>query len=176
MLNLYKCGRAGTRFWQAWTRGAWGVTNEGTLGVRGKVKYLMPKDDKSMAEIIAEAAQKQRAKGYAEIAPEEHFQVVVQYRLETWGSTEDLGKGHKVELLFNECLGWTGNGRCDGNDIGSGSINIFSLVVDPDLAVETMRGELQKKKLLKGAVIAVRHGEEYRVAYPLRYKGEFSLL
>jgi hypothetical protein len=176
MLNLYKRGRTGTRFWQAWTHGAWGVTNEGTLGVRGKMKHLKPQVGKKMAEIIAEAVQKQRAKGYAEITPEEHFQVVVQYRLETWGSVDDLGKGHKIEFLFNECLGWTGNGRCDGNDIGSGSMNIFSIVVDHDLAVETMGGELRKKKLLKGAVIAVRHGEEYRVAYPLRYKGEFSLL
>lgn len=126
--------------------------------------------------MIAEAAEKPRAKGYAEIPKDEYFQIVVQYRLTTWGSVEDLDKAHEIGHLFNECPGWTGNGHCDGNDIGSGCLNLFSIVFDPALAARTVIAELQKNDLLDGAVVAARYGEEYHVLHPPDAKGEFSLL
>jgi hypothetical protein len=176
MLKLYKRGRTGVRYWEAWEVQEMVLVHEGKLGHRGKIKYLIPEDGQSPEQCICEAANKPRAKGYAEIPPDEQYQVVVQYRLKTWGSPEDLAKGHRVEALFNECLGWTGNGRCDGNDIGSGTLNIFSLVVDPELATATLVEELRKNRILKGAVIAVRAGEEYRVVYPAQFQSKFSLL
>lgn len=175
MLKLYKRGRGVLRYWEAWTRGAWVVVHEGKLGEQGKVKHLEPQQGKTPDQVIAEVAEKPRAKGYAEIPREEQYQVIVQYRLKTWGSVEDLGKAHKIEDLFNECLGWTGNGFCDGNDIGSGCLNIFSIVIDPQLGARTMIAELRKHKLLGGAVVAARYGEEYRIVYPPDFKGPFSL-
>jgi hypothetical protein len=176
MLKLYKHGRGGIRYWEAWKVQGMVVVHEGKLGDRGKTKYLIPEDGQTPDQCIKEAAAKPRANGFAEIPPDEQHQVVVQYRLKTWGSPEDLAKGHKVEALSNECLGWTGNGRCDGNDIGSGTLNIFSIVVDSELGAATLVEVLRKNRLLKGAVVAVREGEEYRVVYPARFKGTFSLL
>jgi hypothetical protein len=175
MLKLYKRGRTGVRYWEAWKTPGMVVVHEGRLGERGKTRFLLPAERQRPERLIAEAATKPQAKGYAEVPLEEHYQVVVQYRLKTWGSPEDLNKGHKVEELFNECLGWTGNGRCDGNDIGSGTMNVFSYVIDPELAVETMVAALRQHRLLKGAFVAVREGEDYRVVYPTRFRGEFSL-
>jgi hypothetical protein len=178
MLKLYKRSRGVTRYWEAWVHdvGVWVVVHEGRLGERGKAKLVKPREGKTPEQAIAEAAEKPRAKGYAEIPIDEQFQVVVQYRLKTWGSVEDLDKSHEIERRFNECLGWTGNGFCDGNDIGSGCLNIFSLVVDPQLAVRTMIAELRKLRLLRGAVIAARYGEEYRTLHPADSKEEFSLI
>lgn len=176
MLKLYKRGRTGVRYWEAWKALGMVVVHEGTLGDRGKTKSVIPQDGQTPEQCLQKAAEKPRAKGYAEIPFDEQHQVVVQYRLKTWGSPADLAKSHKIEGLFNECLGWTGNGRCDGNDIGSGTLNIFSIVVDPDLGAATLVEELRKNRLLRGAVVAVRNGEDYRVVYPARFKGEFSLL
>jgi hypothetical protein len=175
MLKLYKRGRTGVRYWEAWKTPLMVVVHEGRLGKRGKTRCLLPTGRQRPERLIAEAAKKPRAKGYAEVSLEEHSQIVVQYRLKTWGSPEDLNKAHKVEDLFNECLGWTGNGRCDGNDIGSGTMNVFSYVIDAELAVETMVAALRQHRLLNGAVVAVREGEDYRVVYPTRFRGEFSL-
>jgi hypothetical protein len=175
MLKLYKRGRTGVRYWEAWDIPGMVVVHEGKLGDRGKTKYLIREKGQTAKQCITEAARKPRAKGYAEIPTDDHYQVVVQYRLKTWGTAKDLAKGHKIEALFNECLGWTGNGHCDGNDFGSGTMNIFSLVVDPELGAATLVAELRKNRLLKGAVVALREGEDYRVVYPARFKGEFSL-
>lgn len=174
--TLYKRGRGGIRYWEAWARGVWVVVHEGKLGERGRVKHLEPREGTTPDQVIAEAAEKSCAKGYTEIPREQQYQVVVQYRLETWGSDKDLDKAHEIEHLFNECLGWTGNGFCDGNDIGCGCLNIFSIVIDPHLAAHTMIAELQEHQLLNGAVVAVRYGEDYRTLHPPDFKGEFSLL
>jgi hypothetical protein len=176
MLKLYKRGRAGFRYWEAWKATWLVVVHEGKLGDRGKTRHMIPEDGQTPELCIEEAAVGPRAKGYEEIPVEEQNQVVVQYRLKSWGSPADLEKGHKIAALFNECLGWTGNGRCDGHDIGGGTLNIFSVVVDAELGAATMVEELRKHRLLEGAVMAVREAEAYRVVYPARFTGAFSLL
>jgi hypothetical protein len=175
MLKLYKRGRTGVRYWEAWNNSGKVVVHEGKVGERGKTRFLILAKRQTPDHLIEQAALKARAKGFAEIPMGEHYQVVVQYQLKTWGSPTDLNKGHKIEDLFNECLGWTGNGHCDGNDIGSGSMNIFSLVVDPELGAALLVEQLRRNRLLKGAVVAVRQGENYRVVYPVRFQGAFSL-
>jgi hypothetical protein len=153
----------------------WSLFTKASSVSAARSSAFFPTRGPSAEEIIAEAAEKPRQKGYTEIPMGEHHQVVVQHRLPSWGSVQDLKKGHRVEDLFNECLGWTGNGRCDGNDIGSGTMNIFSYVVDPKRGVETMLAPLRQHRLLKGAVVAVREGDDYRVVYPARSKSAFSL-
>jgi hypothetical protein len=175
MLKLYKRSRTGIRYWEAWERLPMVVVHEGKVGERGKTRQILLDDDRTTGEFIEALAEKPRAKGYTEIPGDEQHQLVVQYPLKTWGSTKDLQKCHRIEALFNECLGWTGNGRCDGNDIGSGSMNIFSIVVDPELAATTLLEELRKTNLLDDAVLAVRDGNEYRVVHPIGFESEFSL-
>lgn len=175
MLKLYKRGRAGVRYWEAWTIPGMVVVHTGKLGERGATKFLIPDHGQTPALCLKQAARKPRAQGYAVIPASKQHQVVVRYRLKTWGAPADLAKGHKLQALFNECLGWTGNGRCDGNDFGSGTLNVFSLVVDADLGAATLVKELRKNRLLKGAVVAIREKADYRVVYPARFQGAFSL-
>ncbi len=93
------------------------------------------------------------------------------------GSAEELEKRHQVENTLNECLGWTGNGHCDGGDIGSYTINAFSWVVDPHIACKTIVDALRDSGLLQGAVIAYRdREEEYEVLWPSDYSEPFSIL
>jgi hypothetical protein len=40
--TLYKRGRTGIRYWEAWARGVRVVVHEGKVGETGKVKYLEP--------------------------------------------------------------------------------------------------------------------------------------
>jgi hypothetical protein len=175
MLKLYKRGPAGILYWEAWTDAGRVVIHGGRLGQRGKARYERPPKGTTLKQFIAGAAKERRAEGYQAIPIEDHHQVVVQYQLKGWGAAKDLDKATKIQSLFDECLGWTGNGHCDGNDIGSGSMNIFSDVVDPELGAKRLVAELRKHRLLDGAVVAIREGDDYRVVHPARFKGEFSV-
>ena len=175
MLKLYKRVPAGILYWEAWTDAGRVVIHEGRLGQRGKARYQRPPKGTTLKQFIARAAKERCAQGYKAIRTEDHHQVVAQYQLNGWGSARDLDKAIKIQGLFDECLGWTGNGHCDGNDIGDGSMNIFSDVVDPELGAKTLVAELRKHRLLAGAVVAVREGHDYRVVYPVRFEGQFSV-
>jgi hypothetical protein len=106
-------------------------------------------------------------------------QVVIQYRVKGMGSAKDLGKADVIENLMNECLGWTGLGNCDGQDIGSGTLNVFCDVVDGALAESVVINCLHENGQLDGSVIARRErdgDEEFKVFWPKNFSGEFELM
>jgi predicted DNA-binding WGR domain protein len=176
MLTLYKRTSRGTLFWQVWRDSGQLAINEGKVGSRGKARLVRPPRGTALKQFQNSLEKEKRAEGYAEVSDNAHHWIVVQYKLKTWGSPKDLDKAEKLEFLFNECLGWTGNGHCDGNDIGSGEMNVFCVVLDPKLGAKTIVAELKSRpRLLAGAVVAVREGEDYRVVHPPRYRGEFSV-
>jgi hypothetical protein len=104
----------------------------------------------------------------------EHKTLIVQYRTEGWGSSQDLEMRWTVESLLDECLKSMSNGYCDGGDIGSGTINIFLSVLDPHRATEAVIEALRKAQLLEGATIALEDEEKFEVLWPEGFEGGFS--
>ncbi|MGN1402032.1 MAG: hypothetical protein ACI4XL_11060 [Bacillus sp. (in: firmicutes)] len=69
---------------------------------------------------------------------------------------------------MNECLGRTGNGSCDGGDIGNGTANIINYVVNVEKATITILKELKSNNLLEGVKIAYSNPDDdvYTALYP----------
>lgn len=175
MIKLYKRDGESLSYWEAWADGRTVVTHWGKVGDKGRTHQIRLQKGGSAEAIIAAESQKPLAAGFQEIPIEDHAKVVVQYQTVGWGSTADLDWRHQVEDVLNECLGWTGNGHCDGGDIGSGTINAFSFVLDPTAAVTTIVAALKKHRLLKGAVIAFYWGQNSPVVlWPENFEGEYS--
>lgn len=178
MKKLYKEIDGVWHYQEAWTHEGKCTYHWGQLGTTGQSKVLRI-DGKQLKEpaienVLAEAARE----GYAEIAPEKHFQMVVQRKTaDEWGDSSDLDDRYLIEEILNECLGWTGNGFCDGGDIGSGTINVFSFVVDPHLACKTIIKELRLNQFLDGSVIAYRdYDDNYHVLWPEGHAEPFSII
>lgn len=117
--------------------------------------------------------------------------LVLQYRIDGWGSTEDLEKRARLEDLIDARLQNESNGECDGGDIGSGTINIYlEDVSDPQRALEAVIAVLKEAQELDGAVIAQsryteaqdgeneddRELEDYLVLWPPDFEGEFEIM
>jgi len=144
------------------------------LGERGQ-SQIIPLTAGELAESrIAQEAKKYHGEGYRRLKEGEPVTVLVQYEFDGWGTPADLDKRHEMEGTLNECLGWTGNGHCDGGDIGSGTINVCLLVVNPYLAARTIVEELRRTNLIEGAVIAIEHESSFEVLYPTDYQKEFA--
>jgi hypothetical protein len=174
METLYKFEGDKVSYWEAWEAEGQIIIHWGELGDRGESHTLAMKQGQSAKKFIAQEAKKYRAEGYRKLKEDEEVTVLVQYQVDGWGTPEDLDKRHAVEDRLNECLGWTGNGRCDGGDIGSGTMNVCSLVVNPYLAGQTIVEELRKNNMLEGAVIAIEREDSFEVLYPGDYGKEFS--
>ncbi len=175
MLNLYKFSGDTVQYWEAWENGGVVTVHWGQLGERGTTGEVALKERQSTSQAITELSQQPRRDGFRELTDDEMVTFVIQYRLDNWGSTEDLQQRHAVENLMNETLGWTGNGHCDGGDIGSSSINIWCFVVAPNLAAQAAIADLRKNELLDGVIMAYRRGEDdFTVVYPADFTGQFS--
>lgn len=178
MIKLYKRTEKECLYWEAWDARKRLVTiHWGSLGKTGRNKNIRIPKGETVKTVLRRESEEPRANGYQEIDIEDHAQIIVQYKTkDEWGDTADLDKRHEVEGILNECLGWTGNGHCDGGDIGSGEINVFSFVVDPTLAKDAIVKALKKNKLLDGAVIAVQKEDGYEVLWPENFEGKFAIL
>jgi len=176
MIKLYRRESTGISYRETWNVGRELIVHWGTIGQTGQKRSVKVPSERTIKEAIECEAAEIRKAGFAEIPIEEHHEIIVQYRLDSWGSTQDLELRHRVEDLLDECLGWTGNGHCDGGDIGSGTINIFAFAVDREKACEEIISSLRRKHLLEGATIAVRNlDESYDVVWPENPEGEFRL-
>ncbi len=177
MLKLYKKNETNTQYWEAWEREGSVVIHTGVLGDEGEVEQIELADGEDINEIIAAESLDVLSEGYAEVSSDDHGHLILQYKMKgPWAEESAVEKRHAVEDMIDQCLGWTGNGHCDGGDIGSGTVNIFSFVVDPAIAKKTILALLQEEKLLDGATLALQNDESYEVLWPEKHNGEFSII
>lgn len=177
MTKLYKNSNGVINYYEAWDNDKEVIVHWGELGQVGEMKTIGVPAGKSAEGVIEEELTVARSQGYKEIDSQGHKTFVIQYKTETWGDEKDLEKRYKVENLVNECLGWTGNGHCDGGQIGSGSMEIFAYVIDPRIACRNLIDKLEANGFLKGSIIAFENDdEEFVVLYPKDFQGEFNML
>jgi hypothetical protein len=170
VVKLYKSSAEGMQFWETWEDDDQIVTHWGAVGDSGEATML-PKNAVSRRKVRADVARK-RTEGYSEIDPEDHTSIMVQYRVEGWATPADLERRDAVAELLDEWLGWTGLGHCDTRDAGSGTMNLFCEVVDGPLAIEVIRGGLEEKGYLEGAILAVEDETGFQVYWPPEFHGE----
>lgn len=169
MVKLYKKSDSATHYFEIWINEDKTLTiHQGKLGEVGETENLNTKNkDLPTDALVAKYISEQREIGYEEMNDLTEF--IVQYSYEKDADqAELLEKRDYVESLFNNCLGWTGNGHCDGGDIGSGTMNIFCYVVDKNIAVHTILEVLEEEDLLDNLKIAYadENTEEYIGLYP----------
>lgn len=177
MVKLYKKINGEITYFEVWINDDGLTIHTGTLGDTGSTEDIAFKEEIdaaaqiSMKKYIAEA----KNSGYTEF--EDLAEFILQYSYSENDEPERLiDKKDRVESLLNNCLGWTGNGHCDGGDCGSGTLNIFCYVVNKDIALETVLELLRDEELTDNLKIAYLNNltEEYELLYP--ESGNFSLL
>ncbi|MBK05673.1 MAG: hypothetical protein CL920_04575 [Deltaproteobacteria bacterium] len=176
MNNLYKRSGQHFHFWQAWEYEGKVTFHWGIVGQRGEVREEEVGPSASADEIIDLEIDKRLSEGFTELPEEAFSSLSIQYAVEGWGEHGELDKRDEVEHELNECLGWTGNGSCDGGDIGSGTINLFCDVLDPVLATKTIVDSLTMAGLLPGVLIVLSGEDGCDVLWPENYEGSFSIV
>ncbi|MGE6257484.1 hypothetical protein ACQKCU_06155 [Heyndrickxia sporothermodurans] len=168
MIKMIKQVNDEVLYWEVWKDGKALIIHYGTLGDVGETEEMKLSLFQKAEKLMDELAKERDDEGYEYLDEEELIELVVQYSYEEDEMEAPLVKRHNVEGLMNECLGWTGNGFCDGGDIGSGTANIFNYVVDVEMATQTIIEELRNNNLLEKVKIAYLNpeDEEYIALYP----------
>ncbi|BDI29036.1 hypothetical protein CCAX7_10870 [Capsulimonas corticalis] len=152
-------------YWEIWNDGSDITVHWGHVGHRGQSKTgQIPSSE--IESVMKALAEEQRAEGFRDLTDEDYIDFVIQYCIDGWGTETDLHRRHRIEDLMNEVLGWTGNGHCDGGDIGSGSMTIYCFVLDIEAAHKTVWEELTAREWDAGATLAYSKEDEYVVLHP----------
>jgi hypothetical protein len=160
-IKLYKRQDSTFLYWETWNvddknaTAHWGQL--GSLGEQEKIGAASHSDFKhKVNSLITDKI----SEGYDEIPFEEQFTVAVTFKLKTWGTPKDLDRREEIRNILTEHLGWTGNGRCDDGDIGSGEMTLFADVIDPFLAVKTIPKEFKVKNVNDEYYFTITQGDK----------------
>jgi hypothetical protein len=143
MIKLYKNVKGTLRYHEAWEEAGAITEHWGVVGERGDSRqHEMPKRtsvEKALQEVLKGAIED----GYAEMEFDEMKIVNIEYAIDGMGSPSDHDKRRALEERMNETLGWVGVGHCDGGSIGSGTMEACCMVVDAEIAMDVIEGDLK---------------------------------
>lgn len=148
LIKLYKKSENTFLYWETWnTDSKNAIIHWGDLGSYGEQQNIITQNPASLKDSVNSLIASKLDEGFVEVAESEHFTVEITFKLKTWGNSDDLDRQENYRSIITENLGWTGNGRCDDSDIGSGEMTLFGEVIDPYLAIKTITEELKKHEI-----------------------------
>lgn len=119
------------------------VEHKGLVGSTGETIRHTRDPNLTPVEQVERVLRSAREAGYSDLHDSDESLLVVEYRLEGWGSVEDADKLNSLQDELTEILGWSGLGVCDGGEVGSGTMEANCPVVDFDEAKKVLTEALQ---------------------------------
>lgn len=137
---------------EAWISNDQVIEHVGQVGKPGRTVIHSLNPSLSLEANLEAVLLPARNGGFSEIPRSELSPLTIEYHPDEL-SEEVLAKRHEIEERINEMLGWLGLGFCDGGSIGDGSMEVFCLVVDFDIA---------RNSIVKG-LLNTRLDDYYRI-------------
>lgn len=164
MIKLVK----GTMYWEVWEEEHSLVVHEGIVGHCGETRKVKVKQNQDVTATMLSLSNEMRKEGFHDLDNRNLEEISIEYQIDGFGTEGDLSKRHYIEDWMNDCLGWTGNGLCEGGDIGSGGMTIYCSVIDIEKAIETILAALDSEGYLEGAIIQHldRKSDDFIIVYP----------
>jgi hypothetical protein len=161
LFKLYKKTESGLLYWETWnTDDKNAIVHWGSLGNYGGHRSVSTTDLLNLKDSLNSLITEKIKDGYSEISIDNQFTLTITFKLKTWGTPEDLDKREKYRNFITDNLGWTGNGRCDDGEIGSGELTLFADVIDPYLAIKTIPEDLTRKEVKEDYYFTISQGDK----------------
>jgi hypothetical protein len=144
MLKLYKQINNQLHYWETWDKDEkTAVVHWGIVGQRGEDKNVISGMFSNFRKTVQKEIDEKLKEGYAEFDEDKIAFLEVEYKINGFGTEQDLDKRHRLEDHLNELLGWTGLGHVDGGSIGSGTMEAGCMVVDFEIAKKVIEDNLK---------------------------------
>ncbi|WP_075619798.1 hypothetical protein [Paenisporosarcina indica] len=155
MIRLIKKTSNKISYWQVWKVEKNLHILSGTVGVSGNEEEIPLTLFASSKKVMKKLAEEKVYQGYEYVDEKSMIKVVVQYRYEDEEQFEETEeKSFLVEDLLDDALFSTGIGELYGSEIGDGAGTTSCLVLDVEIALETIKKVLSQHNLLQGVELA----------------------
>lgn len=142
MEKLYRRVGEAVHYQEAWVDGGLLYHHWGVIGERGKHTTrplrMLERRKSAIRHALAEA----RRDGYKPMDLDDHATLIIEFRVDGFGSDGDLDRRHALQERIDDLLGWTGIGHCDGGSAGGDTMEVCCYVVDFDIAKQLIERDL----------------------------------
>lgn len=169
MIQLIKQNGSNTLYQTIYTEGRLIIQHQGIVGEwvsEENVREIRVSRFKRLGVQILRLVEEFKRQGYRELNETDYQELIVQFPYDEGQAEAALERRHMMEEIIDEGLLHTGNGYCEGGDIGSGTTNIFYHVLDVEAAVSLIFEGMKEHDVRGEPIIAVSEGEAYTVLYP----------
>lgn len=144
MLKLYKKIDNQLHYWETWQKDKkTTIVHWGIVGQRGQDKELKSGLFSNSHKALQKEINSKLKEGYSEFDEDDFIFLEIEYKIDDFGTDQDLDKRYRLEEKMDEILGWTGLGHTDGGSIGSGTMEVGCIVVDFDIAKKVIEEKLK---------------------------------
>ena len=120
------------------------VFYQGVMGNEGELEHVSANSSDELTDKINHKVDELNKAGWSGIDDDEYDTLIIEYKIDGWGTENDLKKRHIIQDRMDQLLGWTGVGWCDGGSIGSGTMEICCIVFDYQLAYDIINEDLNE--------------------------------
>jgi len=135
-----KCFGPGGMFMEIFSYGP--CDGNTVISTRSPTNFVK-KDQTPFRKIVQKEIDEKLKEGYVEIAEDKVSFLEIEFKIDGFGTEQDLDKRHRLEERMDELLGWTGLGNTDGGSSGSGTMEVGCVVVDFDIAKKVIEQDLK---------------------------------
>ena len=144
MLKLYKLTDNQLYYWETWDKDEkTAIVHWGIVGQRGQDNEIKDELLSNFRKTVQKEIDEKLNEGYAEFDEEKVSFLEVEYKINGFGTEQDLDKRYRLQGKLDEILGWTGLGNIDGGGIGSGTMGACCIVVDFEIAKKVIEEKLK---------------------------------
>ena len=121
MIKLYKNIDNKLHYQETWDKDTkTGIVHWGEVGTKGQDKEVKSGLMNNYANKVRKEMEQKVKEGFSEFDEDNYVFLEIEYKIDGFGTEQDLDKRHRLESKMDEVLGWTGLGNTDGGSIGSG--------------------------------------------------------
>lgn len=144
MIKLYKNIDNKLHYWETWDKDTkTGIVHWGEVGTKGQDKEVKSGLMNNYANKVRKEMEQKVKEGFSEFEEDNYVFLEIEYKIDGFGTEQDLDKRHRLESKMDEVLGWTGLGNTDGGSIGSGTMEVGCVVVDFEIAKKVVEESLK---------------------------------
>lgn len=147
-------------YWEVWNENEQtAVMHWGKLGHEGDKKEVKASNNKDLKAAVNKEINKFIADGYEDVPYENYFLMVLTFEMDSIGEAEDLDRMEDLRGIITEALGWTGNGNCDDGEIQEDKTILYADVLNPDIALQSIKATFKKEALTGEFFVTVMQDE-----------------
>lgn len=144
MIILYKLTDSQLNYWETWDKDdRTSIVHWGIVGQKGQDREVKSSFFSNLKKIIQKEIDEKLGEGYEEFEDDKVSFLEIEFKINGFGTEQDLDKRHRLEERMDKVLGQTGLGHTNGGSIGNGTMEAGCVVVDFDIARKIIEENLK---------------------------------